>query len=314
MVTTVSQTEMTTPEETQVSQIETSVSQVTTSEPAITTVSQVSTSAETTVSVVTTPEITKRTDEHGNIVITVGDVNDDGRVSALDAAIIARKLAEGRSSDLNKWAADYNGDGKVTALDCAEIARFLAKLSIIEHTTAPNENKTETTKTTVKLKEPNKKNYDLNKFSGIKKYVNDCIKYKAAAEYGITKIIYDDTVDPWDGYSWNVPADYIPNIEYYKEHNDPILLAGILWTADELVEDSYCALYMMVEEWKAQGDAENLSNVILTVAWKNLGGGNYQLYIMWGGDYVSLKLDEYGFGENGKVSVDDFWKWLLKNP
>lgn len=118
----------------------------------------------------------------------------------MDAAIIARKLAEGRSSDLNKWAADYNGDGKVTALDCAEIARFLAKLSIIEHTTAPNENKTETTKTTVKLKEPNKKNYDLNKFSGIKKYVNDCIKYKAAAEYGITKIIYDDTVDPWDGY------------------------------------------------------------------------------------------------------------------
>ena len=72
----------------------------------------------------TTPEITKRTDEHGNIVITVGDVNDDGKVSALDAAIIARKLAEGRSSDLNKWAADYNGDGKVTALDCAEKAVY----------------------------------------------------------------------------------------------------------------------------------------------------------------------------------------------
>ena len=271
-VTTVSQTKMTTPEETQVSQIETSVSQVTTSEAAITTVS-----------VVTTPEITKRTDEHGNIVITVGDVNDDGRVSALDAAIIARKLAEGRSSDLNKWAADYNGDGKVTALDCAEIARFLAKLSIIEHTTAPNENKTETTKTTVKLKEPNKKNYDLNKFSGIKKYVNDCIKYKAAAEYGITKIIYDDTVDPWDGYGWNVPADYIPNIEYYKEHNDPILPAGILWTADELVEDSYCALYMMVEEWKAQGETnEDIAKYAsLVVTWKELGGGNYQLYIMW---------------------------------
>ena len=271
-VTTVSQTKMTTPEETQVSQIETSVSQVTTSEAAITTVS-----------VVTTPEITKRTDEHGNIVITVGDVNDDGRVSALDAAIIARKLAEGRSSDLNKWAADYNGDGKVTALDCSEIARFLAKVSIIEHTTAPNENKTETTKTTVKLKEPNKKNYDLNKFSGIKKYVNDCIKYKAAAEYGITKIIYDDTVDPWDGYGWNVPADYIPNIEYYKEHNDPILPAGILWTADELVEDSYCALYMMVEEWKAQGETnEDIAKYAsLVVTWKELGGGNYQLYIMW---------------------------------
>ena len=283
VATTVSQSEMTTPEETQVSQIETSESQVTTSEPAITTVSQVSTSAETTVSVVTTPEITKRTDENGNIIITVGDVNDDGRVSALDAAIIARKLAEGRSSDLNKWAPDYNGDGKVTALDCAEIARFLAKLSIIEHTTAPNENKTETTKTTVKLKEPNKKNYDLNKFSGIKKYVNDCIKYKAAAEYGITKIIYDDTVDPWDGYGWNVPAEYIPNIEYYKEHTDPILPAGFRTTADELVSESYCALYMMVEEWKAQGETnEDIAKYAsLVVTWKELGGGNYQLYIMW---------------------------------
>ena len=280
VVTTVSQTEMTTPEETQVSQIETSVSQVTTSEAAITTVS-----------VVTTPEITKRTDEHGNIVITVGDVNDDGRVSALDAAIIARKLAEGRSSDLNKWAADYNGDGKVTALDCAEIARFLAKLSIIEHTTAPNENKTETTKTTVKLKEPNKKNYDLNKFSGIKKYVNDCIKYKAAAEYGITKIIYDDTVDPWDGYGWDIPAEYIPNIEYYKEHTDPILPAGFRTTADELVSESYCALYMMVEEFKCTLTTHHdmteleamqlISTTELTVTWKELGGGNYQLYIMW---------------------------------
>ena len=283
VATTVSQSEMTTPEETQVSQIETSESQVTTSEPAITTVSQVSTSAETTVSVVTTPEITKRTDENGNIIITVGDVNDDGRVSALDAAIIARKLAEGRSSDLNKWAPDYNGDGKVTALDCAEIARFLAKLSIIEHTTAPNENKTETTKTTVKLKEPNKKNYDLNKFSGIKKYVNDCIKYKAAAEYGITKIIYDDTVDPWDGYGWDIPAEYIPNIEYYKEHTDPILPAGFRTTADELVSESYCALYMMVEEWKAQGETnEDIAKYAsLVVTWKELGGGNYQLYIMW---------------------------------
>lgn len=99
----------------------------------------------------------------------------------------------------------------------------------------------------------------------------------------LKKIIYDDTVDPQDGYSWNVPADYIPNIEYYKEHNDPILPAGILWTADELVEDSYCALYMMVEEWKAQGETnEDIAKYAsLVVTWKELGGGNYQLYIMW---------------------------------
>ena len=299
---TTSETEMTT-----VSQTETSITEETT-------VSQANTSAETTISVVTTSQITKRTNEYGQTVILMGDANEDGILSALDAAVIARKLAEGRSSELNKLAADYNGDGKVTAQDCADIANFLAKSSIINYTTAPNDNKTETTKTTVKLKEPNKKDYDLEQFSGIKKYVNDCIKYKAASEYGINKIIYDDTVDPWDGYGWDIPAEYIPNVEYYKEHTDPILPANIRTTADELVRNSYTKLDMMVEEWKAQGDVENLSDTILTVTWKNLGGGNYQLYIMWGGDYISSKLDEYGFGENGKVSVDDFWKWLLKNP
>ena len=99
----------------------------------------------------------------------------------------------------------------------------------------------------------------------------------------LKKIIYDDTVDPWDGYSWDIPAEYIPNIEYYKEHNDPILPAGFRTTADELVSESYCALYMMVEEWKAQGETnEDIAKYAsLVVTWKELGGGNYQLYIMW---------------------------------
>lgn len=157
----------------------------------------------------------------------------------------------------------------------------------------------------------------ISKFSGIKKYVNDCIKYKAAAEYGITKIIYDDTVDPWDGYGWNVPADYIPNIEYNKEHNDPILPAGLRTTADELISESYCALYMIVEEWKAQGASdETIGGMIFTVAWKNLGGGNYQLYIMWNGNYVNSKIDEYlelGHDVNEKDFDDNFWKWLMNN-
>ena len=106
------------------------------------------------------------------------------------------------------------------------------------------------------------------------------------------KIIYDDTVDPWDGYGWNVPAEYIPNIEYYKEHTDPILPAGFRTTADELVSESYCALYMMVEEWMVglkvhHGYSEKEVKEIIstyydiTVTWKELGGGNYQLYIMW---------------------------------
>ncbi len=105
-------------------------------------------------------------------------------------------------------------------------------------------------------------------------------------------IIYDDTVDPWDGYSWNVPAEYIPNIEYYKEHNDTILPANIRNTPEELVKNSYTKLYMMVEEEKASlmihhGYSEKEVKEIIstyydiTVTCKELGGGNYQLYIMW---------------------------------
>ena len=40
---------------------------------------------------------------------------------------------------------------------------------------------------------------------------------------------------------------------------------------------------MMVEEWKAQGEInEDIAKYdSLVVTWKELGGGNYQLYIMW---------------------------------
>ena len=59
-----------------------------------------------------------------------GDVNGDGRVTALDNAYLARYLAKWTGYDetnVNLIAADTNGDGKVTALDNAVLARYLAK-------------------------------------------------------------------------------------------------------------------------------------------------------------------------------------------
>ena len=55
----------------------------------------------------------------------VGDANEDGKFTAMDAAFVAKKLAEQKADELPETA-DFNGDGKITALDCAEIARFLA--------------------------------------------------------------------------------------------------------------------------------------------------------------------------------------------
>ena len=54
-----------------------------------------------------------------------GDANEDGKFTAMDAAFVAKKLAEQKADELPETA-DVNGDGEITALDCAEIAKFLA--------------------------------------------------------------------------------------------------------------------------------------------------------------------------------------------
>ena len=55
----------------------------------------------------------------------VGDANEDGKFTAMDAAFVAKKLAEQKADELPETA-DVNGDGEITALDCAVIAQFLA--------------------------------------------------------------------------------------------------------------------------------------------------------------------------------------------
>ena len=54
-----------------------------------------------------------------------GDANGDGKVNVRDAAFIAAKLAQGKSSELPANA-DFNSDGKVNVRDAAAIAKFLA--------------------------------------------------------------------------------------------------------------------------------------------------------------------------------------------
>lgn len=88
-------------------------------EPDVTTV-LTTTPTETTETTITTPDIT----------ITVkGDANGDGKLTANDAAVIARKLAEHKTDELPKCA-DFNEDGKITATDAALIANHLANKNI----------------------------------------------------------------------------------------------------------------------------------------------------------------------------------------
>lgn len=64
-------------------------------------------------------------------LINYGEANGDGKLTAADAAFIARKLAEQKADELPATA-DFNRDGNVTALDCAKIAQFLAAKSMAQ--------------------------------------------------------------------------------------------------------------------------------------------------------------------------------------
>lgn len=53
---------------------------------------------------------------------TLGDVNNDGKINALDAILILRAAVDLTNlNDVQKKAADMNGDGRVNALDAIEV-------------------------------------------------------------------------------------------------------------------------------------------------------------------------------------------------
>lgn len=64
-------------------------------------------------------------------LVAYGEANGDDKLTAADAAFIARKLAEQKADELPETA-DFNADGNITALDCAKIAQFLAAKSMAQ--------------------------------------------------------------------------------------------------------------------------------------------------------------------------------------
>ena len=62
----------------------------------------------------------------------LGDADDDGEVTILDATTIQRTLASLPVESFNEAAADADGDGEVTILDATSIQRYLAGLAAYE--------------------------------------------------------------------------------------------------------------------------------------------------------------------------------------
>lgn len=103
----------------------TTVSTTTPSETTETTITTISSAVSDTTSAITSNTTTTITTPDITINLK-GDANGDGKLTANDAAFIARKLAENKADELPKCA-DFNEDGRITAHDAALIANYLAK-------------------------------------------------------------------------------------------------------------------------------------------------------------------------------------------
>ncbi len=243
-----------------------------------------------------------------------GDANYDGILNVRDAACIAQKLAQHRESDLPDWS-DYNDDGIINVRDSAAIAAYLVKQS-----SANINDKIQNGEVDNKIwKAPKKEDYNLKAFDGLKKYVNDYIEYYAYVEYGIKNLLYNDTLDVWDGFGWDAPAIYVPNTDSYMANHNGLLDIGCHvyelpqdylkdgWEsyfyiakdeaemADLLARHSKTALDMMVSELNVyykhyiedgmiDGSVtfnEMIAGIEVTITWRSLGDGNYELYTIW---------------------------------
>ncbi|MDE6103681.1 MAG: dockerin type I repeat-containing protein [Oscillospiraceae bacterium] len=79
---------------------------------------------------ITTTDVAANVDELSIETFTVkGDANGDGKITASDAAFIAKKLAEQKTNTLPVYA-DFTGDSKITAYDAAMIVKYLAEQSL----------------------------------------------------------------------------------------------------------------------------------------------------------------------------------------
>ena len=56
----------------------------------------------------------------------LGDVNEDGKVSGLDAVAVLRYVAGLSNNKFNEKAANVNGDGKISGMDAVRLLRFIA--------------------------------------------------------------------------------------------------------------------------------------------------------------------------------------------
>lgn len=212
-----------------------------------------------------------------------GDSNLDFKVNLYDIIEISKKIMYGNCEVGNSFE-DFmmNTSDNNNIIDLYD-AVWSAKLNMELNPPTIPELTNPVTKPKPKPKKPDVKNYDTSTMAGIKKYANDCIIYQAGV-YGIPKehITFDDSVDEWNGFSWNAPSTFISDLNYYVSQMgwQPLFYET---TAENIGDDLMYQIRSAVREWKMNWDTDEdvIEYGYFTIKWDNLGHDNYDIYVMW---------------------------------
>ena len=205
-----------------------------------------------------------------------GDTNLDHEIDVFDAVYIARYTVSNpkfpiEENTLRYFLSDMSSPkNQIDVFDAIWIARKSNEFAPEPKPVRPT------------LHMPKEKDYNTKTIAGLKKYVNDCIVYKAAI-YGIPKerIYFKDDVNEWN-YSWNVPAIYISDLDYYYNQH-----GYYPFRYDSKASEAAKSAMFRVESMYNEGLYNNYTpqeiaeNIVITIKWKHLGHNNYEIYVMW---------------------------------
>lgn len=210
-----------------------------------------------------------------------GDADLDHSIELYDTIAIAQKFMSPNNVVTDSFEDfmlnTYANDNVIDLYDAIWNAKLYMELN------PPPKHEPITPIVTPKPKKPNVQDYDTSTMAGIKKYSNDCIIYQAGV-YGIPKehITFDDSVDEWNGFSWDTPITFISDLDYYVSQMgwQPLFYRT---TAEGLGESVINYVDAAVREWKMNGDTDEdvIEYGYFTIKWDNLGHDNYEIYVMW---------------------------------
>ncbi len=207
-----------------------------------------------------------------------GDTNLDHEIDVFDAVYIARYTVSNpkfpiEENTLRYFLSDMSSPkNQIDVFDAIWIARKSNEFAPEPKPVRPT------------LHMPKEKDYNTNTIAGLKKYVNDCIVYKAAI-YGIPKerVYFKDDVNEWN-YSWDVPAIYISDMDYYyNQHN--YYPAKFHEKAKPLADAAMFRVESMYNEFISCGytPQEIANGISMNIKWKHLGHNNFEIYVIWSG-------------------------------